>query len=239
MKGCRGATTIPAMPTMRFFASLREAAGCDRVTLDARTAGDALRAASERFGPAFAQIAARCAVVVGDDHVARSGLDARRVTDHDEIALLPPVSGGQMVDVGDKGETQREATAGCRLRTTAQMAARILRGDLPKGDPVAAARIAGILAVKRTPDLIPLCHPVRTTSATVTVAATDDPGMLAISVTVRGIDRTGFEMEALLGASTAALTIYDMSKGLDPAIAIDDLRIHAKSGGKSGSVTFP
>jgi cyclic pyranopterin monophosphate synthase len=223
---------------MRFFASLREAAGCDRVTIDASTAGDAVRAAAERFGPAFAQIAARCAVVVGDDHVARSALDARAVGSTDEIALLPPVSGGQMVDVGDKGETQREATAGCRLRTTEEMAARILRGDLPKGDPVAAARIAGILAVKRTPDLIPLCHPVRTTSATVTVEATDDPGTLAITAMVRGIDRTGFEMEALMATAIAALTIYDMSKGLDPAIAIEDLRMLAKSGGKSGTVTF-
>lgn len=226
------------MPTLRFFASLRDAAGCDRTQIDATTAGDAVRAAADRFGPTFAAIAARCAVVVGDDHIPAGMLDAQTVTDADEIALLPPVSGGaQMIEVGDKDETQREATATCVLRTTPETAKRILRADLPKGDAVATARIAAIQAVKRTPDLIPLCHPVRTTSAKVEIEADGDDG-IAVRVTVKGIDRTGFEMEALVGASTAALTIYDMTKAIEPEIRIDGLRLLAKSGGKSGTVTF-
>lgn len=227
------------MPTMRFFASLRDAAGCDRTTVEATTAGDAVRAASDRFGPAFAQIAARCAVVIGDDHIPMRMLDTQPVGDSDEMALLPPVSGGaQMIDVGDKEETQREATAGCVLRTTPETARRILAADLPKGDAIATARIAGIQAVKRTPDLIPLCHPVRTTSAKVKIEADGDDG-ISVQVTVKGVDRTGFEMEALVGASTAALTIYDMTKQIEPQIRIEGLRLLAKSGGKSGSVTFP
>lgn len=226
------------MPTLRFFASLREAAGTDRASIAASTAGEAVRAAADRFGPAFAQIASRCAVVVGDDHVPSALLDAHPVTDADEIAMLPPVSGGaQMIDVGDKDETSREATATCTLRATPETIARILAADLPKGDAVATARIAGIQAVKRTPDLIPLCHPVRTTKATVTIEGAGADA-IEISVTVKGVDRTGFEMEALLGASTAALTIYDMTKGIEPQIRIDGLRLLHKSGGKSGDVSY-
>lgn len=226
------------MPTLRFFASLRDAAGCDRTQIDATTAGDAVRAAADRFGPTFAAIAARCAVVVGDDHIPAGMLDAQTVTDADEIALLPPVSGGaQMIDVGEKAETPREATATCTLRATPATVRKIMAADLPKGDAVATARIAGIQAVKRTPDLIPLCHPVRTTSATVTIETTADDA-ISVTVTVKGIDRTGFEMEALVGASAAALTIYDMTKSTEPTIRIDGLRLLAKSGGKSGTVTF-
>jgi cyclic pyranopterin phosphate synthase len=142
-----------------------------------------------------------------------------------------------MVDVGDKPETQREATAACRL--VAQPATRdaLLSGSVKKGDAVAAARIAGILAAKRVPELIPLCHPLRISSVDLEFAPAGDDA-IEIRATVRGRDRTGFEIEALTAASVAALTLYDMGKADDPRMRVTDLRIVAKSGGKSGSVTF-
>jgi cyclic pyranopterin monophosphate synthase len=142
-----------------------------------------------------------------------------------------------MVDVGDKPETEREATAVCRLNATARTRDALLSGSVKKGDAVAAARIAGILAAKRVPELIPLCHPLRITSVDLDFAPAGE-GAIEIRATVRGRDRTGFEIEALTAASVAALTLYDMGKADDPRMRVTDLRIVAKSGGKSGSVTF-
>ena len=142
-----------------------------------------------------------------------------------------------MVDVGDKPETEREATAACRLVSAPATRDRLLSGAVAKGDAVAAARVAGILAAKRVPELIPLCHPLRITQVEIDFAPAGEDA-IEIRATVRGRDRTGFEIEALTAASIAALTLYDMGKAEDPRMRIDALRVVAKSGGKSGSVTF-
>jgi cyclic pyranopterin monophosphate synthase len=143
----------------------------------------------------------------------------------------------KMVDVGDKPESEREATAACRLICEPGTRDRLLTGAVKKGDAAGAARIAGILAAKRVPELIPLCHPLRITSIDVDFAPAGDDAV-EVRATVRGRDRTGFEIEALMAASVAALTLYDMGKAEDPRMRIDGLRVVAKSGGKSGSVTF-
>ncbi len=107
-------------------------------------------------------------------------------------------------------------------------------GTASKGDVVAAARLAGIAAAKRTSELIPLCHPLRTTSVSVSLDFLDER-TLAVEAAVAGVDRTGFEMEAMVAAATAAMTVYDMLKAMDRGIVISDLRLLEKSGGKSGS----
>ena len=142
-----------------------------------------------------------------------------------------------MVDVGDKPESEREATAACRLVCEPATRDRLLAGTVAKGDAVAAARVAGILAAKRVPELIPLCHPLRITQIEIDFAPAGDDA-IDVRATVRGRDRTGFEIEALTAASIAALTLYDMGKAEDPRMRVDALRVVAKSGGKSGSVTF-
>ncbi len=213
---------------LRFFAAAREATGTRNVDLDARTVGEALKVACELFGPRFEDVLTHCTVVIGDEQFS---IDAAAGIEADEIAVLPPLSGGaRMADVSDKDETPREAVASCRLMSS--VAARIMSGELPKGDALETARIAGILAAKRVPELIPLCHPVRMNH--VDVAFERDGDVISIRTTIRGVDRTGFEIEALTAASVAALTLYDMAKSEDAAMSIDSLRLESKSGGKSG-----
>ena len=133
----------------------------------------------------------------------------------------------RMVDVSAKDVTAREAVATAVFVTTAEVV-RLLRADgLPKGDALATARIAGIMAAKRTPDLVPLCHPIALASVTVDLALRDDS--VLITATTRTADRTGVEMEALTAASVAALTIYDMVKGVDPQLAIENVRLLEKT----------
>ena len=137
-----------------------------------------------------------------------------------------------MVDVSDKAVTARTAVATGVVRTTAEVI-RLLRADgLPKGDALATARIAGIMAAKRTPDLIPLCHPIAITGVTVDLAvgATE----VAITATVRTTDRTGVEMEALTAVAGAGLALHDMIKAVDPAAVLDAGRVERKEGGKTG-----
>lgn len=131
-----------------------------------------------------------------------------------------------MVDVTEKGVTKRTAVAAGALRTSAHVVALISSGGLPKGDALATARVAGILAAKRTSDLIPLCHQLALTGVDVdfTVGESD----IEIVATVRSTDRTGVEMEALTAVSVAALTLYDMIKAVDPAARIDDVRSSAR-----------
>jgi len=220
------------MTTLRLFAAAREAAGTNNVEIDARTVGEALKIACEQFGPRFEEVLAYCSIVVGDEQYT---LDASSGLEANEIAVLPPVSGGaRMADVTDKDETAREAVASCRLVADPDVRDRILHGDLPKGEAIEAARIAGILAAKRVPELIPLCHPVRMSHIGIEFKP-DEPDAISITATVRGVDRTGFEIEALTAASVAALTLYDMAKSEDPRMTITDLRLDAKSGGKSGT----
>ena len=144
-----------------------------------------------------------------------------------------------MVDVTAKDVTKRTAVAAGTLRTTADVVAMIATGGLPKGDALATARVAGILAAKRTSDLIPLCHQLALTGVDVDFETGDagESGRVDITATVRSTDRTGVEMEALTAVSVAALTLYDMLKAVDPAARIDDVRVLRKEGGKTGTWT--
>jgi cyclic pyranopterin monophosphate synthase len=139
----------------------------------------------------------------------------------------------RMVDVSAKPVTSRTATATGRVRTTADVVALLRDSRLPKGDALAVARIAGIAGAKRTPDLVPLCHPVALHGVTVDLDVVDD-GVL-ITATTRTADRTGVEMEALTAVAAAGLALVDMVKAVDRAASITDIRVEAKSGGRSGT----
>jgi cyclic pyranopterin phosphate synthase len=139
----------------------------------------------------------------------------------------------RIVEVGAKEITAREATAECVLTTTPEACARLIAGTR-KGNPIEAARVAGLMGVKRTPDLLPFCHPIAITGAEVVVEPDASTGKIRVETTVRANDRTGVEMEALTAAAVAALSLYDTAKEFDRAARIDGLRLVAKSGGKSG-----
>ena len=139
-----------------------------------------------------------------------------------------------MVGVGAKKETLRRAVARAHVHMQPATVERLRRGTTPKGDVLAVARIAGIQGAKRTPDLIPLCHTIRLTQ--VTVELTIEPARVRIDAAAEAVDRTGVEMEALVAATTAALTLYDMLKGIDRAMTID-VALHEKTGGASGAWT--
>lgn len=141
----------------------------------------------------------------------------------------------RMVDVSEKAVTARSATASGRVLVSPQVVA-LLRGEgVPKGDALAVARLAGIMGAKRTPDLVPLCHPLAISGVVVDLSVADDA--VEISATVRTTDRTGVEMEALTAVTVAALTVIDMVKAVDKAAVITDVRVEAKSGGRSGEWT--
>ena len=142
-----------------------------------------------------------------------------------------------MVDVGDKPETHRRAVARCHVALPGQVRERVASGTLPKGDVLAVARIAGIMAAKRTPEIIPLCHPLPLSR----VDVTPELGETGVEITaaVETTARTGVEMEALTAVLAAALTVYDMTKGLDPAIVLERAELLEKSGGKSGEWSRP
>jgi cyclic pyranopterin phosphate synthase len=139
----------------------------------------------------------------------------------------------RIVEVGAKPETAREATAEAWLVTT-EAAARQLVAGTKKGSPLESAKLAGITGVKRTPDLLPHCHPIRVTGAEVLVEPDVDEGRIRLEATVRAIDRTGVEMEALTAAAVAALSLYDTAKAFDRSARIDGVRLLRKSGGRSG-----
>ncbi len=142
-----------------------------------------------------------------------------------------------MVDVGAKPETPRRAEASAVVRLSEPAFAALVEGQVPKGDVLATARLAGIAAATRTPELLPLCHPVRLTAVTVEATAertTGGPRVL-IRAAAEAVDRTGVEMEALTAATAAALTVYDMLKGLERGIVIESVRLESKSGGRSGA----
>jgi len=138
-----------------------------------------------------------------------------------------------MVDVSAKTVTTRTATASGRVRTTEEVVALLREDGLPKGDALAVARIAGIAGAKRTPDLVPLCHPVALHGVTVDLEVVED-GVL-ITATTRTADRTGVEMEALTAVAAAGLALVDMVKAVDRAACITDIRVESKSGGRSGT----
>jgi len=143
----------------------------------------------------------------------------------------------RMVDVSQKRVTIREATASGRLRTTSEVVELLRQNGLPKGDALAVARVAGIAGAKRTPDLVPLCHPVALHAVTVDLDVRDDS--VEITATTRTADRTGVEMEAITAVMAAALTLYDMVKAVDRAAQLTDIQLVHKSGGRSGEWNRP
>ena len=143
----------------------------------------------------------------------------------------------RMIDVSSKKETQRLATARARINMNKDTLSLVRGNSIPKGDVLAVAQAAGILAAKKTPGLIPLCHPLLLSSISIDFSLPARGSYIDIAATVKGKGQTGFEMEALMAAAIAALTIYDMCKMFDPGMSITDLRLVAKSGGKSGKYT--
>ena len=150
----------------------------------------------------------------------------------DDLTHLDDQGRARMVDVGDKGETRRIASAEALVEMSVATRDLMFAGELPKGDVVAVARVAGLMAAKRTAELIPLCHPLRISHAAIEIEPV--PTGARIVATVETVDRTGVEMEAMVAASTAALTVYDMIKGVERGAQISAIRLLHKSGGKSG-----
>lgn len=150
-----------------------------------------------------------------------------------ELSHFDAAGASRMVDVGDKPVTRRTARASAVVRMAAETLQLILERKAKKGDVLEVARLAGIMAAKRTPDLIPLCHPLAIDSVAVDFTSTGD-GALAIEGTVAVEAKTGVEMEALTVVSVAALTVYDMCKSVDRGITIERIQLEEKSGGRSG-----
>ena len=152
----------------------------------------------------------------------------------DKFSHFDDAGNARMVDVGEKPETARTATAAGRVRMRPETLGMIIEGRVKKGDVLQVARLAGIMAAKRTSDLIPLCHPLSLTSVQVDLTCDTDDSTVDISATVKLAGRTGVEMEALTAVTVAALTVYDMCKSVDRGMRISDIRLSHKAGGKSG-----
>ena len=150
-----------------------------------------------------------------------------------DLTHLDAAGHARMVDVAAREVTTRTATASGRVTTAAS--ALIRSGDVPKGDVLAVARIAGIMATKRTPDLIPLCHPIAVHGVDIEVNVAEEVDEVHILATVRTADRTGVEMEALTAVAVAGLAIIDMVKAVDPHAALRDVQVEAKDGGRNGA----
>jgi cyclic pyranopterin monophosphate synthase len=155
-----------------------------------------------------------------------------------ELTHLDSEGRAHMVDVGEKDITRREAVARGAVLMRPETLRLIVAGGLPKGDVLAVARVAGIMAAKRAPDLIPLCHPLLLTHVAVDLQPSDDGAGILIEATVRTTGKTGVEIEALTAVSVAALTIYDMCKAVDRGMRISDIRLAQKRGGKSGEIVL-
>ncbi|AUS78466.1 cyclic pyranopterin monophosphate synthase MoaC [Actinoalloteichus sp. AHMU CJ021] len=153
------------------------------------------------------------------------------------LSHVDDTGAARMVDVSEKAVTARVAVASGVLRTTREVVDLIAEGGLPKGDALATARLAGIMGAKRTPDLVPLCHPLALSGVEVDLRPDEDS--VAITATVRTTDRTGVEMEALTAVTVAGLTLHDMVKAVDPAAVLDGVRVESKDGGRTGSWTRP
>ena len=153
------------------------------------------------------------------------------------LTHIDEAGAARMVDVSGKDVTSRSATASGRVLVSPEVVALLRGAGVPKGDTLAVARLAGIMGAKQTPALIPLCHPLSISGVTVDVTVEDDG--VAIVATVRTTDRTGVEMEALTAVAVAGLTVIDMVKAVDKAAVVTDVRVEAKSGGKSGDWTRP
>ncbi|MBI2830083.1 MAG: cyclic pyranopterin monophosphate synthase MoaC [Chloroflexi bacterium] len=156
----------------------------------------------------------------------------------DELTHLDQSGRPRMVDISAKPDTQREATAKGIVRMQPATFARIMDRTIAKGDVLTTAQLAGIMAAKKTPDLIPLCHPLLIEETRVEFTPDQKDSAIEISATARCLGKTGVEMEALTAVAVAALTIYDMCKAIDRAMRIENIRLVKKSGGKSGTITL-
>ena len=154
-----------------------------------------------------------------------------------DLTHVDAAGAARMVDVTAKEPTARTAVASGVLRTTAEVVELLRRDGLPKGDALATARIAGIMGAKRTPELVPLCHPIALSGVVVELEA--EGAEVRVRATVRTTDRTGVEMEALTAVAVAGLTLHDMVKAVDPAAVMDNVRVERKEGGKTGTWTRP
>ncbi|MGW0522176.1 cyclic pyranopterin monophosphate synthase MoaC [Crossiella sp. NPDC003009] len=159
------------------------------------------------------------------------------MSERGELTHVDAAGAARMVDVSGKEATSRSAVASGVLRTTAEVVELLRRDGLPKGDALATARIAGIMGAKRTPDLVPLCHPIALAGVKLDLALGE--AEVVITATVRTTDRTGVEMEALTAVAVAGLTLHDMVKAVDPAAVLDAVRVDRKEGGKTGLWTRP
>jgi len=171
----------------------------------------------------------RYAIIFAADKSCRRRLNMPQFTHLDDKGKA------RMVDVSGKDTTRREAVARGKVLMKPQTAEAIERQSMAKGDVLAVAKIAGIMAAKKTSDLIPLCHPLEITAVDVSFRTDARRGEIEIEATVRTLGRTGVEMEALTAVSAAALTIYDMCKAVDRGMTLSEIRLHLKRGGKSGT----
>ena len=158
---------------------------------------------------------------------------------NERLTHLDAEGNARMVDVSGKPVTRREATATAAVRMSPPTARLLADGSLPKGDALAVARVAGIMAAKQTPALIPLCHPIALTSVEVTVDVDATAGTATVTAIAATEERTGVEMEALVAAGVAAFTLYDMIKGVERGATVESVQVVAKSGGRSGTWNRP
>ena len=153
-----------------------------------------------------------------------------------KLSHLDEKGQARMVDVGHKPDTERVAVAKGEVHMNPETLRLVKEGNLPKGDVFAVARLAGIMAAKRTPELIPLCHPLFLSHIDVELSINEEKSCIEITATVRSTGKTGVEMEALTAVSVAALAVYDMAKGVEKTIRIQNIRLVEKHGGKSGDI---
>jgi cyclic pyranopterin monophosphate synthase len=173
--------------------------------------------------------------VVGRGKPERIDAAYAEIVGHSALSThLAPAGGARMVDVTQKAASLRHAVAESRVVMSADAFTRVKTASVPKGDVLGTARLAGIMAAKRTAELIPLCHPLALTKLDLALELDDQTSAITLRATVQAFDRTGVEMEALTAVSVAALTVYDMLKGIDRAMEIGPTRLVAKSGGRSG-----
>jgi len=156
------------------------------------------------------------------------------MTVNNELTHINARGEARMVDVGAKEETERAAVAGARVLMSRKTLELIMENRMPKGDVLAVARVAGIMAAKKTGSLIPLCHPLTVSAVNIDFRPNYELGALEIQARVRTVARTGVEMEALMAAGMAALTVYDMCKAAERGIVVDNIRLVEKTGGRSG-----
>ncbi len=156
----------------------------------------------------------------------------------EELTHIDASGRPRMVDVTGKPDTQREAVAKCLVRMKTATLERLKKGDMAKGDVLAVAQLAGIMAAKQTPHIIPLCHPVLIGDVKVEFSLDEEASVVEITTAVKSTGKTGVEMEALTATAVTALTIYDMCKAVDRGIQIESIRLIRKSGGKSGVVNL-